>query len=223
MPGIPEAMSRLGAVIGACALLSAPALAQTARSDVPTDATQICPVLTGAPMPSVTVRDAAGNEVDLAARVARKPTLLLFYRGGWCPYCNRHLSAVQEVADELHAMGVRILALSPDRPGLLPGLVEKHGLGYELLSDSEMTAARAFGLAFRLDEAQYERLKGYGHDLEADSGQTHHELPVPAAFVVGTDGTILFSYVNPNYKTRVDAGVLLAAASAAVAERDDTP
>jgi peroxiredoxin len=197
--------------------------ADDAGSRVPEDATQVCPVLTGAPVPSVVVRDGSGAELDLAALVDGKPTVLVFYRGGWCPYCNRHLSALSEIESRLIEMGYQILALSPDRPDILPGFAEEGGLGYTLLSDSQMRAARAFGLAFRLSDEQYERLRGFGHDLEADSGETHHELPVPAAFVIGPDGLVHFSYVNPNYRVRVDADVLLAAAGAALADADDAP
>jgi peroxiredoxin len=86
-----------------------------------------------------------------------------------------------------------------------------------VLADSEMTAAKALGIAFHLDGATVKKYKtDYGIDIEADSGQKHHLLPVPAAFVIGRDGVVHFWYVNPNYKVRVDAAVLRDAAKAAL-------
>ena len=82
-----------------------------------------------------------------------------------------------------------------------------------LVSDNEMTGAQALGIAFRVDDATVKKYKeSYGIDLEADSGRTHHLLPVPSVFIVGTDGVIQFSYVNPDYKVRIDPDVLLNAA-----------
>lgn len=75
-----------------------------------------------------------------------------------------------------------------------------------------MEAAKSFGIAFRVDAATVEKYKGYGIDLEQASGETHHLLPVPSVFVVGREGTVLFSYVNPDYRVRLDPDVLLAVA-----------
>jgi hypothetical protein len=80
-----------------------------------------------------------------------------------------------------------------------------------------MTAAVQFGLAWQVPESLVEKYTTYGIDLDAASGQTHRVLPVPAVFVVGTDGVVRFQYVNPDHRVRLDAGVLLAAAKAQMA------
>lgn len=79
-----------------------------------------------------------------------------------------------------------------------------------------MSGARALGIAFRLDDPTVAQYGKFGIDVEAASGETHHELPVPAVFVIGTDGTIRFEYVNPDYKSRLDSDVLLSMARAAL-------
>ncbi len=94
-------------------------------------------------------------------------------------------------------------------------MVDKHELGYTLLSDATMGAAYAYGIAYKVDKATVDRYKGYGIDLEAASGQSHLELPVPAVFVYDASGAMTFQYVNPDHKTRVPANVLLAAVRAA--------
>jgi peroxiredoxin len=124
---------------------------------------------------------------------------------------------LQSIESELVQLGFQIIAVSPDRPEILKRQAERKGLKYRLLSDSEMTAAISLGIAFQVDDATVRKYKtSYGIDLEADSGQKHHLLPVPSVFIIGKDGVIHFSYVNPNYKIRIDPGVLLKAAKAVI-------
>lgn len=212
------ASAALGLPIAASYTASAREL-ETARP-VPASAADVRPLLIGASVPEVTLRTADGKAFDLSAAVSRKPVTLIFYRGGWCPYCNLHLGQLQKAEADLVKLGYRILAVSPDRPAKLTQSVEKDKLTYTLLSDSSMAAAKAFGIAFRVDDATVEKYKGYGIDLEAASGETHHLLPVPAVFIAGTDGVISFAYVNPDYKVRLAPEVLLAAAKSALSDRE---
>lgn len=105
---------------------------------------------------------------------------------------------------------------------MLQESVERHDLGFQLLSDSSMTAAVQFGLAWQAPESLVEKYVKYDMDLEAASGQDHHVLPVPAVFVVGTDGVVHFQYVNPNHRVRLEADVLLAAAKAQMTRMSDS-
>lgn len=111
-------------------------------------------------------------------------------------------------------MGYQILAVSADSPEFLAQSRQKHQMGYALLSDHSMKGAMALGIAWQVNAEGLKMLKGYGIDLEKASGEGHHILPVPAAYVVGTDGRIRFAYVNPDHKVRVPAAVLLEAARA---------
>ena len=107
-----------------------------------------------------------------------------------------------------------MLAITPDRPERLRETFEEHGYAYRLLSDDEMLAARAYGIAFRVDDASLARYRGFGVDLEERSGRDHHLLPVPSVFLVDRQGVIRFVYSNPDYKVRVDPRALLEAARA---------
>jgi len=179
-------------------------------------AEDVRPLMIGQLIPDVGLKTAEGKAFDLRAAAQEQPLVLIFYRGGWCPFCNKHLGQLQQVDPQLRELGYRIVAVSPDRPEKLSGAAEKGGLSYTLVSDSSMAAAKAFGIAFKVDDATLEKYAGYGIDLEAASGETHHLLPVPAVFIVGKDGAIDFSYANPDYKTRLASEVLLAAAKAAL-------
>jgi len=178
-------------------------------------AAQANPLEVGQPIPKLSLTTADGNAFDLQATVAEKPTVLIFYRGGWCPFCNKHLSQLQSAEPQLRKLGYQIIAISPDRPVELKKSLEKDKLSYTLLSDSSMAAAKAFGLAFEVDAPMLEKLASYNIDIEAASGEKHHQLPVPAVFMVGTDGIVDFVHANPDYKVRLSSEKILAAAKAA--------
>lgn len=105
-----------------------------------------------------------------------------------------------------------IIAISPDQPAKVRETAGKHNINFTLLSDSQMVAARAFRIAYKVDDATLKALLQHGIDLEAASGEKHHELPVPAVFLVDRNLTIQFEYVNPDYSVRAAPELLLAAA-----------
>ena len=134
----------------------------------------------GDKVPAATVRDDRGTQLLLTDAIKGRPAVLVFYRGGWCPYCMRHLSALAEVHAALAEAGFSLIALSPDRPEKLRARPVTAEAPFRLLSDSEAQAAQAFGIAFKVDDALVAKYRdSYGIDLEGDSGQTHHLLPHP--------------------------------------------
>lgn len=179
-------------------------------------AMELRPLMIGQPIPDTELKTADGKTFDLQAAVQEKSVVLIFYRGGWCPFCNAHLGQLQEAVPQLREMGYRIIAISPDHPGELQKSQEKDELSYTLLSDSSMATAKAFGIAFEVDTPMLEKLVTYNIDIEAASGETHHLLPVPSVFIAGRDGIIDFVYANPDYKIRLAPAVLLSAAKAAL-------
>jgi len=178
----------------------------------PKEASEVNPLEVGASIPDASLRTVTGDAVQLRELVSDQPTLIVFYRGSWCPYCNRHLSEIQEIEDTLVERGYQILAISPDRPANLKEAVEKNDLRYQVLSDSEAEAAKAFGLAFKVDKKTRQKYQSYGIDLEKASGESHFLLPVPAVYLTDQDGKITFRHYNPNYQNRLSAERMLEAA-----------
>lgn len=186
--------------------------------DFAPSADQVTPLLISSKIPDVSLKNMEGEMVRLRDLTSDKPSILIFYRGGWCPYCNRHLADLQMIQDELVEIGYQILAISPDRPEKLKATLQKHDLDYTLLSDSPMTVNKAFGLAFQVDQKTVDHYRSVGIDLEGDSGYDHHLLPAPAVYILNTEGIVKFNYVNPNYKERINGDVLLSAAKAYIAQ-----
>jgi peroxiredoxin len=205
-------------ILACCVLLLAGGVAH-ARG-IPTTAEQVTPLLVGAQAPNVVFKTSDGSSLDLRKAAAERPLVLIFYRGGWCPYCNLHLGQLQSIESSLETLGYRIVAVSPDKPEQLRVTTEKQTLGYTLVSDSEAAGIKAFGIAFRVDDRTFKRYKDELQiDLEGYSGAKHHLLPVPAVFIIGRDGRVLFQYVNPDFTVRLHPEILLAAAKAHAEKR----
>ncbi len=180
--------------------------------DVPTRAQDVRPLQKGQRAASAVLMSPQGQAMTLSEAYSAKPSILIFYRGGWCPYCNTHLGKIATVEPDLVKLGYQVLAISPDQPQVLRASMEKGAYSYQLLSDSDMALARSFGLAFRVDDPTLEVDRGYGIDLEQASGQSHHLLPVPAVYIVDTRGVIRFAHWDADYKQRLDPADLMAAA-----------
>lgn len=155
-------------------------------------AEEVTPLLIGATVPSASIANQQGDALDLADVLGGKHSVVIFYRGGWCHYCNTQLNELASIEGDLKDLGYQIIAISPDTPESLNVTDEKHTLGYQLYSDSEFNAMDAFGIGFD------HRRRG--------------KLPVPSVFLVTPDLEVSFQYVNPNYRFRMPGNLLLAAA-----------
>jgi len=175
-------------------------------------AKDVCPIKIGSEIPSAIIKDIYNKEIDLKELTKNQKSIIIFYRGGWCPYCNLHLSELQDVEADLLALGYNIIAISMDKAANLSVSKDKHKLNYKLYSDSKAYASKSFGIAFTVEPTEINKLKSYNMDLEASSGETHHILPVPSVFIIDENGIIKFEYVNPNYKERISGKLLLQAA-----------
>jgi peroxiredoxin len=182
-------------------------------AQTPTKPEDVSPLLIGENIPAIHALDAMGNDFDLNAAIARQPTLLIFYRGGWCPYCNKQLSGLQEIENELKKIGYQTIAISTDSPDNLKVSVTKNKLDYTLLSDADLNISKQFGLAYKAPVA-YDKL------LPTSSGGKNIEklLPVPSVFIISKKGNIRFEYINIDFKQRINPDLLKAVAQAVYSE-----
>lgn len=194
--------------------------AQPDRTDIHAEANQVQPLLPGMKAATFDVLTVEGEPVHFDPEQMEKPVILTFFRGGWCPYCNLHLSEMRKAEAELKELGFDIWFISIDQPSVLYDSLDDPDISYTILSDSRLSATRGFGIAFRMPDDLVERYLEYDIDVEAASGETHHVLPAPATFIIGSDGIIRFEYTNPDYKVRLHPDVLLAAANAYVNDVD---
>ena len=172
------------------------------------------------PAPRFTVETVSNERFDFDPRNLERPAILIAFRGGWCPYCNVHLSELRHAIPEISAMGIDVLFLSGDRSELLISSLKREtqdyidGLGYTILSDANAQAAIALGIAFKASDRTLEGRRKKGDDIGGSSMARHGVLPVPAVFAINREGMITFAYANPDYKIRLSPDELLAAAGA---------
>ncbi len=174
--------------------------------------TEAEPLTEGEKIPSVEVKKPDGSSVNLKEAVAGKKSIIVFYRGGWCPYCNRHLADLAKIQPELLENGYQIIAISPDSPESLKGELEKRELPYSVYSDNNFKATTAFGIAYRVSDETNKRLMGYNINLNKWSGQEQRILPVPALFMTDENGKLTYVHANPDYKVRLSGDEVLKAA-----------
>lgn len=194
--------------------------ARSGHADAPiaASADEIQPLVAGDAAPAFVIRSVDGDTVRFDPRSLDRPAVIVTFRGGWCPFCNMHLSELRHVVPEINELGVDVLFLSGDRPdqlyASLSGETQEDiaGLGYTIYSDADANAAIALGIAFRSSDRTLQRRHEKGQDVAGSSMSKHGVLPVPAVFAVGADGVIAFAYANPDYKVRVPADELLAVA-----------
>jgi peroxiredoxin len=171
----------------------------------------------GQAAPDVVLPNALGRQVQLSSLWQSGPLIVLFYRGGWCPYCNLELRAWQTELEAVRAANARIVAISPQTPDNSLSTQQKNELSFEVLSDSALSAARGFGIAFDMPEALVEIYSKAGNDLPVLNGNGRWSLPVPATFIVGPDGIIRFAHVDVDYRNRAEPAAVLGSLTAASA------
>jgi len=189
-----------------------------AGGTVADSAQQTKPLQTGQQAPAFVVRSAHDKSFAFNPESLARPVVIVTFRGGWCPYCNMHLSELRTVVPEISAMGIDVLFLSGDRPELLYASLAANtqeaiaDLDYRIYSDADAQAAIALGIAFRASDRTINRRHDKGQDIGESSMERYGVLPVPAVFAIDQSGVIRFSFVEANYKVRLPADELLAIA-----------
>jgi len=176
----------------------------------------IKPVLNGQYVPDVQIKTSEGKVLPLKQLVAKQKTILFFYRGGWCPFCNTQMGQLKAIEKQLAGLGYQLIGVSTDSTDMLQKSIKDKALGYQLLSDFESDLSQAFGLAYFASAKttkRYLNAMDLKNPLQINTaGESRLVLPAPAVYVINTDGLVTFSYVNTNYKVRLDEQVLLSVA-----------
>lgn len=161
--------------------------------------------------PDFVLPDPEGKPVSSTELLAKGPLVLSFYRGVWCPYCNMELQALQEALPAMRELGARLVAISPQLPANSRKAVRQNALEFPILSDSHNEVAAAFGLRFTLPDYLVQLYQSLKNDLPAFNGDPGWTLPMPARYVIGRDGVIVYAEVNSDYTRRPDPSDMLPA------------
>lgn len=173
--------------------------------------------------PDFRLPDARGGQIRLRDLLAKGPVVVSFYRGGWCPYCNLELRALQNALPPIKLLGAELVAISPQIPDESMSTAEKNNLAFPVLSDVGSATAKAYGIAFDLAEELRPIYTRFGHALPEKNGDDSWLLPIPATYVIDTNGTVVLAFVDVDYRNRLEPAEIVSALGCLHKERISSP
>ena len=160
--------------------------------------------------PDFKTSDQYGNEIRLKDVLKDSVVVLIFYRGQWCPYCNKQLKKLEDSLQLIKEKGARLIAITPEKPEFISTTIEKTKASFPLLYDKEMKIMKAYGVAFEVDERTVSRYKNADIDLVTANGHKDKVyLPVPAVYIINKEGTIVYRFFDTDYKKRATVEAIL--------------
>ena len=153
--------------------------------------------------PDFILNNALGKAISLNEVLKQGPVVLTWYRGGWCPYCNLTLRALQQALPEIKAQGATLLTLTPEVPDESLSTAEKNELEFEVLSDVHNKVGKSYGVVFKIEENVAQAYQN-GFNLHSYNGDDSDELPMAATYIIGTNGIIKWAFLDTDYRNRAE-------------------
>lgn len=163
----------------------------------------------GSKAPDFKAKDQDGKEVRLKDLLKKGKVVLVFYRGYWCPYCNRELSRLQDSLSQIQEKGASVIAVSPEKPENIRQTVDKTKAAYSLIYDEGMKIMKAYDVEYELEETTLARYRSSGLDIEKNNGTNGKYLPVPAVYIIDKESTVTYRFFDADYKKRPSIAELL--------------
>ena len=152
--------------------------------------------------PDFRAKDQTGMEIHLKDVLKKGKVVLVFYRGQWCPYCNRQLKKLEDSLQLIISKGATLIAVTPEKPESITKTIEKTSATYSILFDEGLKIMNAYNVAFEVPENTLTRYRNTGIDIEKNNGTNEKYLPVPAVFIIDKESTIIYRFFEPDYKKR---------------------
>ncbi|WP_320018428.1 peroxiredoxin family protein [Labilibaculum manganireducens] len=166
-------------------------------------------ILVGQKAPMFKAVDQYGKTIASDEILKNEQLIVVFYRGQWCPYCNKHLSHLQDHVGDFKKAGARLVAITPETTMSVSKTIDKTKAEYSILHDVDSKIMKQYGVDFVLPEKLQKKYKEYGIDLAVSNGNDDQTLPVPATYVIGKDGIVKYVQYDPDYKNRSNAKEIL--------------
>ncbi len=163
----------------------------------------------GSKAPDFKAKDQDGKDVRLKDQLKKGKVVLVFYRGYWCPYCNRELSRLQDSLDLIREKGAIVIAVSPEKPENVKQTVEKTKATYSVLYDEGMKIMKSYDVEFELEETTLARYRSSGLDIEKNNGTNGKYLPVPAVYIIDKESTVTYRFFDADYRKRPSVAEIL--------------
>lgn len=158
---------------------------------------------TGQKAPTFDAETAQGESLYLQKLLKEGPLVLMFYRGQWCPVCNKYLQSFEDSVNLIREAGAQILAVTPETPENAQKMREQTGTSVTIVADTSETIMEQYQVAFDVTGAYANKIeKGLNVNIANNNGDQKARLPVPATYIINQDGRIAWQFFNPNYKQR---------------------
>jgi peroxiredoxin len=164
----------------------------------------------GMKAPEFTAKDNDGKTIDMKELLrSHKAVVVFFYRGQWCPYCNRYIKQLQDSLQLLTDKGAYVIGVTPETSDNINQTVSKTHASFSIIQDKGYKIMKAYDVNYTVDDATMSKMNKYGVDLEKNNGNKDHVLPVPATYIVDRSGTITYVYFNKDITHRAPISTLL--------------
>lgn len=158
----------------------------------------------GYKFPDFNLRNTNNQLIHLHELLKKGKVIVAFIRGTWCPYCNLQLKALQDHLELLHQKDVTLVVITPQSEDNNKELELSHKLNFDLLTDQNHLLAKQLGISFQLPKYAIDTYEKLGISLSDYNKNDHNELPIPAVYIIDTDYTIIYQFVDSNYMNRVN-------------------
>ncbi len=164
----------------------------------------------GGQAPEFVAKDNSGKTLDLKRLLkSHKAVVLFFYRGQWCPYCNKQIKELQDSLQLLTGKGAYVIGVTPETGENINKTIDKTHASFSIIQDDGYKIMKAYDVNYTVNDAMMARMKTYGIDLEKNNGNTDHVLPVPATYVIDRSGKIIFVHFDKDYTKRASVSSIL--------------
>lgn len=160
--------------------------------------------------PDFSAKDQSGATIKLQDQLKKGSVVLVFYRGQWCPYCNRQLKKLEDSLSFIKAKGATLIAVTPEKPENITKTIAKTKASYSILFDEGLHIMKSYDVAYAVDNVSLQSYKKYGIDFTQVNGVNGAYLPVPAVYVINKEGEIVFRHFDPDYRNRAMVQDILA-------------
>jgi peroxiredoxin len=159
--------------------------------------------------PAFTAKNQAGKTITLNEQLKSGAVVLIFYRGQWCPYCNKQLKRLEDSLSLITAKGATLIAVTAEKQENISKTIAKTKASYSILFDDGLKIMKSYDVAFAVDDKTIEKYKGYGIDFNDANGSNGANLPVPAVYVIDKAGVIVYKYFDADYRNRASVKDIL--------------
>ncbi len=165
----------------------------------------LSPLALGDVAPTILGTDQFGRAVNTTELLPEHKILLIFYRGNWCPHCKKHLAKLQDNIEDLSDKNVKVLVVTPEKFEQINKTSKNWNASYSILHDTDNEIMEAYHVAFEVNQGNVPNyFEAVSQKVAENNGADNMVLPVPATYLIGNDGRIIYVQFDPNYKNRSD-------------------